>query len=79
MPSTAATCIIASGPFSSPVGNPSLPSGTPGWSMPLRSQPMAASAALLQLMMWPLACIMPTGRVVDTRSRSSRTQRRLSK
>ena len=34
MPSTAATCIIASGPFSSPVGKPSLPSGTPGWSMP---------------------------------------------
>ena len=63
MPSTWATCIIASGPLSSPVGKPSPPSGTPGWSMPLRSQPMAASAALLQLMMWPLAWIMPTGRV----------------
>jgi hypothetical protein len=32
--------------------------------MPGRSQPMAASAALLQLMMCTLACTTPTGRVV---------------
>jgi hypothetical protein len=66
------TIVIASGPFSSPVGIPSGPSGMPGWLTPCRNRPDSSSARVLTFRIWPLACMTPIARVVETRSKSAR-------